>query len=97
MSMQSHSEAAPLDGNAAAGLLGEIFAIEITSATITCDGCGASAQVGEARRTHDHARRTDIGRADARYAGGSRAFRAFAAGLTHRTAPIAIARMPPTE
>jgi hypothetical protein len=49
MSMQSHSEAAPLDGNAAAGLLGEIFAIEITSATITCDGCGASAQVGAAR------------------------------------------------
>jgi hypothetical protein len=49
MSMQSHSEAAPLDGNAAAGLLGEIFAIEITSATITCDGCGASAQIGAAR------------------------------------------------
>jgi hypothetical protein len=49
MSMQSYGEAAPLDGNAAAGLLGEIFAIEITSATITCEGCGASAQIGAAR------------------------------------------------
>jgi hypothetical protein len=49
MSIQSYSEAGPLDGSAAAGLLGEIFAIEMTSATITCDGCGASAQLGAAR------------------------------------------------
>ena len=31
-----------LDGNAAAGLLGELFAFEITTATAICDGCGQS-------------------------------------------------------
>jgi hypothetical protein len=35
-----------LDGNAAAGLLGEIFAFEITSATTVCDGCGRASPVG---------------------------------------------------
>ena len=35
-----------LDGNAAAGLLGEIFAFEITSAAVTCDGCGGVSAVG---------------------------------------------------
>jgi uncharacterized protein DUF6510 len=29
-----------LDGNAAAGLLDQIFAFEVTSAAATCDGCG---------------------------------------------------------
>jgi hypothetical protein len=32
-------EPAALDGNAAAGLLREIFAIDITTARITCGGC----------------------------------------------------------
>ena len=31
-----------LDGNAAAGLLSEIFAVEMTTATETCAGCGAT-------------------------------------------------------
>jgi Zn finger protein HypA/HybF involved in hydrogenase expression len=35
-----------LDGNAAAGLLQEIFAVEVTTATGTCDACGAIEQVG---------------------------------------------------
>ena len=35
-----------LDGNAAAGLLAEIFAFEITSAAVTCDGCGGVSAVG---------------------------------------------------
>ena len=35
-----------LDGNAAAGLLGEIFAFEATTAEAACDHCGAAARVG---------------------------------------------------
>ena len=35
-----------LDGNAAAGLLGEVFAAEMTSALGTCDGCGATNALG---------------------------------------------------
>jgi len=38
----------PLDGNAAGGILGDLFAIEITAATLICEGCGAFAQVGAA-------------------------------------------------
>jgi hypothetical protein len=39
----------PLDGNAAAGLLGELFALDVTVAEITCGGCGVVAKVGETR------------------------------------------------
>ena len=35
-----------LDGNAAAGLLQEIFALEITSAEIQCTTCNSRAAVG---------------------------------------------------
>jgi hypothetical protein len=35
-----------LDGNAAAGLLGEIFAFEATTAEAACDRCGTAASVG---------------------------------------------------
>jgi hypothetical protein len=35
-----------LDGNAAAGLLQEVFAVEMTTAIETCNGCGATDQVG---------------------------------------------------
>ena len=38
---------APLDGNAAAGILGEVFVAEMTVATTTCSTCGAVAQVGQ--------------------------------------------------
>ncbi len=35
-----------LDGNAAAGLLAEIFPFEMTSAQSTCAGCGRTAPLG---------------------------------------------------
>ena len=35
-----------LDGNAAAGLLQELFAFEITTATTICDGCARASPVG---------------------------------------------------
>ena len=41
--------AIPLDGNAAGGLLGELFALDVTSAEITCGGCGAAAAIGAVR------------------------------------------------
>jgi hypothetical protein len=41
--------AAPLDGNAAAGLLGELFALDIGTARIACAGCGAIAVLAELR------------------------------------------------
>ena len=46
--MAEHTEDAPhLDGNAAAGLLREIFAVELTAATAVCEGCGREAAVAE--------------------------------------------------
>ena len=35
-----------LDGNAVAGLLQEVFAVEMTTATGTCNACGATDAVG---------------------------------------------------
>lgn len=35
-----------LDGNAAAGLLAEIFANDVTTARVTCGGCGSAGSVG---------------------------------------------------
>lgn len=42
-------DARMLDGNAVAGVLQEVFAVEITTAVGTCDGCGAAEPVGAAR------------------------------------------------
>jgi hypothetical protein len=39
----------PLDGNAAGGLLREFFTFDVTAASVTCDGCGAVALIGEAK------------------------------------------------
>jgi hypothetical protein len=36
-----------LDGNAAAGLLREVFAIELTASTAVCEGCEREATVAE--------------------------------------------------
>jgi hypothetical protein len=48
--MSDESEAAlPLDGNAAAGLLREVFACEMTLAVVTCGGCGVASPVGGVR------------------------------------------------
>jgi hypothetical protein len=38
-----------LDGNAIAGLLREVFAVEMTTAIGTCGGCGATEPVGAIR------------------------------------------------
>ena len=38
-----------LDGNAAAGLLQEIFVLEITTAQIQCEACGSTGAVGSLR------------------------------------------------
>jgi hypothetical protein len=35
-----------LDGNAVAGALGEVFALEITAAAATCAACGAVGDLG---------------------------------------------------
>ena len=35
-----------LDGNAAAGLLGELFTFDVTTAQAVCAGCGAVAPIG---------------------------------------------------
>jgi hypothetical protein len=39
----------PLDGNAAAGLLRELFAFDMTTAMIACGGCGRALPIGAAR------------------------------------------------
>ena len=39
-------DALRLDGNAAAGLLHEVFGTEVTTARGTCDGCGVVEPVG---------------------------------------------------
>jgi hypothetical protein len=35
-----------LDGNAVAGMLTEVFAVEMTTAIVTCGNCGTSGAVG---------------------------------------------------
>ena len=40
---------APLDGNAAAGVMAEVFQLEITMAVTTCASCGAVRPLGELR------------------------------------------------
>jgi hypothetical protein len=42
-------DASMLDGNAVAGLLQEVFAVEMTTAIGTCGGCGAAEAVGAIR------------------------------------------------
>ena len=37
-----------LDGNAAAGPLGEVFSFEVTTAEYACVGCGRTGRLGEA-------------------------------------------------
>jgi Family of unknown function (DUF6510) len=42
-------DALMLDGNAVAGLLQEVFAVEMTTANGTCSACGATNPVGALR------------------------------------------------
>lgn len=41
-----HTEERRLDGNAAGGLLGEIFPFDMTSVWTLCSGCGSMDQLG---------------------------------------------------
>ena len=41
-----------LDGNAVAGLLRELFAVEMTTTLGTCDGCGATEPLGRVHVYH---------------------------------------------
>ena len=45
-SQESATEALRLDGNAAAGILSELFVPDLTAARATCAGCGASGAIG---------------------------------------------------
>jgi hypothetical protein len=45
--MTGHTPA-PLDGNAAAGQLSDIFTVEVTAALGSCAACGARRPLGEA-------------------------------------------------
>jgi hypothetical protein len=47
--MNGDTDYQPLDGNAAGGLLRELFALEMTEGSVTCDHCGAVAAIGAAR------------------------------------------------
>lgn len=50
MTTRQHGDSsAGLDGNAAAGLLRELFAVEMTVAIAICEGCGGQSPLGEAR------------------------------------------------
>jgi hypothetical protein len=44
-----HEQDLRLDGNAAAGILSEVFTAEMTSATGTCASCGATNALGAAQ------------------------------------------------
>jgi hypothetical protein len=44
---ESVGDALRLDGNAAAGILSELFVPDLTAAHATCAGCGATRLVGE--------------------------------------------------
>jgi hypothetical protein len=47
--MDQSKEACALDGNAAARLLCELFACDVTTAEVTCDTCGVVAEIGGTR------------------------------------------------
>jgi hypothetical protein len=46
MSQIDEDRATRLDGNAAAGLLAELFRSETSTAAVICAGCGASGPIG---------------------------------------------------
>jgi hypothetical protein len=45
--MTVHGEAGCLDGNAAGGLLSELFCVEMTTTVVVCAGCGRRCPVAE--------------------------------------------------
>src|SRR5436309_998210 len=49
MSTDHDGSPLPLDGNAVGGFLRELFAFEVTDASVTCAGCGTVAFIAETR------------------------------------------------
>ena len=47
--MSEQAGGIPLDGNAAAGLMREFFAFDVTTATLICGGCSMEAELGAIR------------------------------------------------
>lgn len=45
----ANDQASYLDGNAAAGALSEVFAVDLTAAIARCDGCGRTTVFAESR------------------------------------------------
>ena len=43
------TDTAPLDGNAAGGILRELFAFDVTTAIVICEGCDAEGEIAQAR------------------------------------------------
>jgi len=43
------TDTAPLDGNAAGGLLSELFAFDVTAARVICEGCETEGEIAQAR------------------------------------------------
>lgn len=46
------TEHAHVDGNAAAGTFAEVFGFDVTTATLTCAGCGCAAAFAESHVYH---------------------------------------------
>jgi hypothetical protein len=42
-------DTAPLDGNAAGGILSELFAFDVTAASVICEGCESEGEIAQAR------------------------------------------------
>jgi Family of unknown function (DUF6510) len=47
--MQPRNNDEPLDGNAAGGLLSELFAFDVTTALVICEGCEAEGEIAQTR------------------------------------------------
>lgn len=47
--MQAQSNDEPVDGNAMGGFLSELFAFDITTASILCEGCDTEGDLAEMR------------------------------------------------
>lgn len=47
--MQTQANDEPLDGNAMGGLLSELFAFDVTTASVICEGCDTEGDIGETR------------------------------------------------
>jgi hypothetical protein len=43
------TDTAPLDGNAAGGILSELFAFDVTAASVICEGCESEGEIAQAR------------------------------------------------